>query len=55
MESEDFSGNYAAQKKRKLYENQVELLNTFLKSGAITRAQFEKSLNDLTEKMGYKR
>ena len=40
------------EKRRQLFLNQKELLDTFLKSGAITRAQYEKSLGDLREKMG---
>ncbi len=40
------------EKKRKLYENQRALLDEFLEKGAISRAQYEKSLGDLTEKMG---
>ena len=43
----------AEEKKRALYERQTALLSTFLAHGAITRAQYEKSLRDLTEKMGY--
>ncbi len=40
------------EKRRQLILNQKELLDTFLKNGAITRAQYEKSLGDLREKMG---
>lgn len=40
------------EKRRQLFFNQKELLDTFLKNGAITRAQYEKSLGDLREKMG---
>ncbi len=40
------------EKKRDLYLRQKELLNTFLEHGAISQAQYEKSLGDLTEKMG---
>ena len=40
------------EKKRKLYERQVATMNTFLAHGAITRAQHDKSLHDLTVKMG---
>ena len=40
------------EKKVKLYLDQKKLLDTFLENGAITRAQYEKSLGDLTEKMG---
>lgn len=39
-------------KKIELYKNQKELLDTFLSHGAITRAQYDKSLGCLTEKMG---
>lgn len=39
--------------KRKLYETQVETLKLFLEKKAISQAQFDKSFNDLTEKMGY--
>lgn len=41
------------EKKRELYERQKELLDTFLLHGAITPAQYHKSLGDLTEKMGF--
>ena len=40
------------EKRRDLYCRQKKLLETFLEHNAITRAQFEKSLGDLTEKMG---
>lgn len=41
------------EKRRALYDRQVALLATFLEHGAITQAQHDKSLHDLTEKMGY--
>ena len=41
------------QKNRQLYLKQKVLLETFLEHGTITKAQFDKSLHDLTEKMGY--
>ncbi len=41
--------------KEELYLNQVRLLDTFLKNGAITQAQYDKSFGDLTEKMGMER
>ena len=44
----------ADEKKRQLYLRQKKLLETFLEHGAISREQFEKSLGDLTEKMGMK-
>lgn len=39
------------EKRRKLYLQQKDLLDTFLRTGAITCLQYEKSLGDLTEKM----
>lgn len=36
-----------------LYDRQAELLNTFLERNAISKTQYDKSLHDLTEKMGY--
>ena len=39
-------------KKRQLYLRQKALLDIFLGNGAITRAQYDKSLGDLTVKMG---
>ena len=42
----------AEEKKRDLYLRQKELLDTFLEHGAISQAQYDKSLRDLTEKMG---
>ena len=42
----------AEEKKRGLYLRQKELLDTFLEHGAISRAQYDKSLGDLTVKMG---
>ena len=42
----------AEEKKRDLYLRQKELLATLLEHGAISQAQHDKSLGDLTEKMG---
>lgn len=42
----------AEEKKRGLYLRQKKLLDTFLEHGAISRAQYDKSLGDLTVKMG---
>ena len=42
----------AEEKKRDLYLRQKQLLDTFLEHGAISRAQYDKSLGDLTMKMG---
>ena len=41
------------EKKRALYEKQKKLLDTFLEHHAISQAQYDKSLGDLTDKMGY--
>lgn len=39
------------EKRIELYLSQKRLLETFLERNAISRAQYEKSLNDLTVKM----
>ena len=41
------------EKRKQLYIKQKNLLEMFLERGAISKAQFDKSLGDLTEKMGY--
>lgn len=41
------------QTKEELYHRQMDLLRTFLESGAISKAQYDKSSHDLTEKMGF--
>ena len=40
------------EKNRILFQQQKELLEMFLKKGALSKEQYEKSLHDLTEKMG---
>ena len=45
-------GNTPEEKKRGLYLKQKQLLDTFLEHGAISREQYDKSLGDLTVKMG---
>lgn len=42
-----------AQKKKQLFLNQKDLLDKFLARHAISQAQYDKSLSDLREKMGY--
>lgn len=37
---------------KKLYQNQKHTLDLFLERGAISREQYDKSLGDLTIKMG---
>lgn len=41
-------------KKQRLFLEQKALLEEFLKTGAISRAQYETSLSGLIEKMGIK-
>ena len=40
-----------AEKNRVLYERQKQMLEEFLERNAISKAQYDKSLHDLTEKM----
>ena len=40
------------EKKLRLFNEQKELLDTFLQTGALDRAQYEKSLNGLKTKLG---
>ena len=42
------------EKRRELFEHQKRTLDLFLERGAITKAQYEKSLSTLTEKFGVK-
>jgi 8-oxo-dGTP diphosphatase len=42
-------------RKKELFAEQKQLLDTFLAHGAISRAQYEKSLGCLCEKMGFSR
>lgn len=49
---DDLNALSADEKKKRLYDEQKALLDTFLQHGAITRAQYDKSLGDLTAKMG---
>lgn len=50
--------NWAAltpeEKKIQLFLNQKHTLDMFLERGAISQAQYDKSLGDLREKMGVK-
>lgn len=40
------------EKKKQLFLNQKRLLDTFLEKHAISKAQYDKSLGDLRDKMG---
>ena len=42
-------------KRVRLYLKQKKMLLDFLERGAISKAQFDKSFGDLTEKMGMQR
>ena len=46
--------NISLDKKHQLFLRQKELLDTFLEHNAIDKAQYDKSLRDLREKMGEK-
>lgn len=55
MQMEQWESLSPEQKKRELYLEQKHTLDTFLEHHAISRAQYEKSLGDLTVKMGFDR
>ena len=52
MTAEEWSSMNYGEKNRQLYYNQKQTLIKFLEHGAISREQYEKSLHDLSEKMG---
>lgn len=52
IEESNWSGLTPEEKKKELYLRQKRTLDDLLEHGAITRAQYDKSLGDLTEKMG---
>ena len=54
MEQYEWEQLSPEQKKIQLYLEQKKTLETFLAHGAISKAQYDKSLGDLTEKMGMK-
>ena len=51
MEQSEWEKLTPEEKKRELYYRQKALLDQFLKTGAITQEQHDKSLNDMTAKM----
>jgi restriction endonuclease Mrr len=53
MEQTEWEKLTPEQKKKQLYLKQKELLDTFLEHHAISKAQYDKSLHDMSEKMGY--
>lgn len=54
MEQTEWEKLTPEQKKKQLYLKQKELLDTFLEHHAISQEQHDKSLKELTEKMGIK-
>ena len=52
MEQEEWDKLSPEEKRVQLYLNQKQTLEAFLKRGAISKTQFDKSLGDLTVKMG---
>jgi len=52
MEQAEWERLSPEQKKMQLYLEQKKTLEAFLERGAISKAQFDKSLGDLTVKMG---
>ena len=54
MEQTEWEKLTPEEKKVQLYLKQKKLLDDFLERGAISKAQYEKSLGDLTEKMHIK-
>lgn len=52
IDREEWNKLSHAEKNHQLYLRQKELLEQFLKTGAISKGQYDKSLHDLTEKMG---
>ena len=54
IENKDWLSLSYEEKNHQLYLRQKDLLDGFLARGAISQAQHDKSLRDLTEKMGEK-
>lgn len=54
MEQTEWDKLSPEEKKIQLYLRQKKTLQDFLECGAISKAQYDKSLGDLTEKMGMK-
>ena len=52
LTSDDWVKLTHKQKNHQLYLKQKKMLDMFQEHGAITQAQHDKSLHDLTEKMG---
>lgn len=52
MEQQEWETLSPAEKKKQLYIKQKMLLDLFLEKNAIGKDQYDKSLGDLTKKMG---
>ena len=52
IEDKEYAAMTFAEKNHFLYLKQKAMLDTFLATGAITQAEHDKSLHDLTVKMG---
>ena len=52
MEQQEWETLSSEEKKKQLYIKQKKLLDLFLEKNAISKDQYDKSLGDLTEKMG---
>ena len=52
MDEYEWSRLTPKEKRIQLFRNQKSLLDQFLRTGAITQAQYDRSLGDLTRKMG---
>jgi len=52
MEQQEWEKLSPAEKKKQLYIKQKQLLDLFFQKNAISKEQYDKSLGDLTVKMG---
>ena len=52
MEQQEWETLTSEEKKKQLYIKQKKLLDLFLEKNAISKDQYDKSLGDLTEKVG---
>ena len=50
---EEYKGLSKEEQNRLLFENQKDILDKYLERGAISQAQYDKSLGDMKTKMGY--
>lgn len=53
MEQTEWEALSPEAKRKQLFINEKTLLDTFLEHHAISKAQYDKSLGDLTAKMGF--